>query len=69
MNLRQVIKREFIKTKKKSNICRLHESTFTHEEIYSATKSLLSGKITMGKLLKLLRMLMPRNMALNMQLW
>ena len=52
MNLRQVIKREFIKTKKKSNICRLHESTFTHEEIYSATKSLLSGKITMGKTVK-----------------
>lgn len=52
MKLKEIIKKEFLKTQKKSKICRLHESTLTHEEIYAATKSLLSGKITMGSTVK-----------------
>ena len=52
MKLKEIIKKEFLKTQKKSNTCRLHESTLTHDEIYAATKSLLSGKITMGSTVK-----------------
>ena len=52
MKLKEIIKKEFLKTQKKSDICRLHESTLTHDEIYAATKSLLSGKITMGSTVK-----------------
>ncbi len=48
MQLKKVIHKEFNKQQINSRICRLHESTLSHHEIYAATKTLLQGKITMG---------------------
>lgn len=54
MLLERIIKKEFEKKIKfkSQKICRLHESTLTDKEIVAATKSLISGKITMGDTVK-----------------
>ena len=69
MQLKKIIHKEFNKQQINSRICRLHESTLSHHEIYAATKTLIQGKITMGSTVRKFEQLMQKNMVLSMLLW
>ena len=53
------------KGKSKSRLIKLHEPSFSHEEVNAAIKCLISTNVTMGPINKNFEKNMPQNLTIN----